>query len=194
MARPEGIEPPAYRFEACRSIQLSYGRVGQLPASRSRRQPKWYHRLRVDRSRSTLSLIRRNLRSKPLPICPSWTQTRTQCSPERSRSRKRRPCRDMQARWLAILNEFRPWFLRRGARRDGTGGGTLFRCTPCCVSRARCVMWKRRCGPHYALASMISGRLDRRAEQDQKIFFKRVAHVKRVLVEIVQRFDSRTLC
>ncbi len=27
MARPEGIEPPAYRFEACRSIQLSYGRV-----------------------------------------------------------------------------------------------------------------------------------------------------------------------
>ena len=27
MARPEGIEPPAYRFEACRSIHLSYGRV-----------------------------------------------------------------------------------------------------------------------------------------------------------------------
>ena len=26
--RPEGIEPPAYRFEACRSIHLSYGRVG----------------------------------------------------------------------------------------------------------------------------------------------------------------------
>ena len=25
--RPEGVEPPAYRFEACRSIQLSYGRV-----------------------------------------------------------------------------------------------------------------------------------------------------------------------
>ena len=24
--RPEGIEPPAYRFEACRSIHLSYGR------------------------------------------------------------------------------------------------------------------------------------------------------------------------
>ena len=24
--RPEGLEPPAYRFEACRSIQLSYGR------------------------------------------------------------------------------------------------------------------------------------------------------------------------
>ena len=27
MARPEGLEPPAYRFEACRSIQLSYGRT-----------------------------------------------------------------------------------------------------------------------------------------------------------------------
>ena len=30
MARPEGLEPPAYRFEACRSIQLSYGRA-RLP-------------------------------------------------------------------------------------------------------------------------------------------------------------------
>ena len=27
MVRPEGVEPPAYRFEACRSIQLSYGRA-----------------------------------------------------------------------------------------------------------------------------------------------------------------------
>src|SRR5215831_992032 len=27
MVRPEGVEPPAYRVEACRSIQLSYGRV-----------------------------------------------------------------------------------------------------------------------------------------------------------------------
>jgi hypothetical protein len=26
LVRPEGIEPPAYRFEACRSIHLSYGR------------------------------------------------------------------------------------------------------------------------------------------------------------------------
>jgi hypothetical protein len=27
VVRPEGIEPPAYRFEACRSIHLSYGRI-----------------------------------------------------------------------------------------------------------------------------------------------------------------------
>src|SRR5262249_43231741 len=27
LVRPEGVEPPAYRFEACRSIQLSYGRT-----------------------------------------------------------------------------------------------------------------------------------------------------------------------
>jgi hypothetical protein len=34
MVRPEGVEPPAYRFEACRSIQLSYGRTdGQLDAA-----------------------------------------------------------------------------------------------------------------------------------------------------------------
>jgi hypothetical protein len=30
VARPEGLEPPAYRFEACRSIQLSYGRTRSL--------------------------------------------------------------------------------------------------------------------------------------------------------------------
>ena len=29
--RPEGIEPPAYRFEACRSIHLSYGRTLEIP-------------------------------------------------------------------------------------------------------------------------------------------------------------------
>jgi hypothetical protein len=27
MVRPEGLEPPAYWFEANRSIQLSYGRA-----------------------------------------------------------------------------------------------------------------------------------------------------------------------
>ena len=36
MVRPEGLEPPAYRFEACRSIQLSYGRAmnKNLPQTR----------------------------------------------------------------------------------------------------------------------------------------------------------------
>ena len=27
LARPEGLEPPTYRFEVCRSIQLSYRRA-----------------------------------------------------------------------------------------------------------------------------------------------------------------------
>jgi hypothetical protein len=27
LVRPEGLEPPAYWFEASRSIQLSYGRI-----------------------------------------------------------------------------------------------------------------------------------------------------------------------
>ena len=47
LVRPEGIEPPAYRFEACRSIHLSYGRtlraivVTGSPglSGRGRRQP-----------------------------------------------------------------------------------------------------------------------------------------------------------
>jgi hypothetical protein len=30
LARPEGLEPPAYWFEANRSIQLSYGRVESI--------------------------------------------------------------------------------------------------------------------------------------------------------------------
>ena len=29
MVRPEGLEPPAYWFEASRSIQLSYGRLSE---------------------------------------------------------------------------------------------------------------------------------------------------------------------
>jgi hypothetical protein len=33
VVRPEGIEPPAYRFEACRSIHLSYGRNHGVGAS-----------------------------------------------------------------------------------------------------------------------------------------------------------------
>jgi hypothetical protein len=38
LARPEGLEPPAYWFEASRSIQLSYGRITHriiLESSRS---------------------------------------------------------------------------------------------------------------------------------------------------------------
>ena len=36
MVRPEGLEPPAYWFEASRSIQLSYGRLsGRTILSRS---------------------------------------------------------------------------------------------------------------------------------------------------------------
>ena len=36
MVRPEGLEPPAYWFEASRSIQLSYGRVETESAILSR--------------------------------------------------------------------------------------------------------------------------------------------------------------
>jgi hypothetical protein len=36
LARPEGLEPPAYWFEANRSIQLSYGRARL-------RTSTWYH-------------------------------------------------------------------------------------------------------------------------------------------------------
>ena len=32
LARPEGLEPPAYWFEASRSIRLSYGRVALIVA------------------------------------------------------------------------------------------------------------------------------------------------------------------
>ena len=35
MVRPEGLEPPAYWFEASRSIRLSYGRVGIIVAFRA---------------------------------------------------------------------------------------------------------------------------------------------------------------
>src|SRR5438477_11999091 len=52
VARPEGRETPAYRFEACRSIQLSYGRVerrstlrGALILSRSPVQPSRHARI-----------------------------------------------------------------------------------------------------------------------------------------------------
>ena len=34
LVRPEGLEPPAYWFEASRSIQLSYGRTTLIDSSR----------------------------------------------------------------------------------------------------------------------------------------------------------------
>jgi hypothetical protein len=36
VVRPEGLEPPAYWFEASRSIQLSYGRLERIPFYRGR--------------------------------------------------------------------------------------------------------------------------------------------------------------
>ena len=39
MARPEGLEPPAYWFEASRSIRLSYGRVVNIVSSTQGQMP-----------------------------------------------------------------------------------------------------------------------------------------------------------
>jgi hypothetical protein len=41
MVRPEGLEPPAYRFEACRSIQLSYGRTFVILEQPRRSRHPW---------------------------------------------------------------------------------------------------------------------------------------------------------
>ncbi len=45
MVRPEGLEPPAYRFEACRSIQLSYGRLQERDHSTAREPAERYGRI-----------------------------------------------------------------------------------------------------------------------------------------------------
>ena len=47
MVRPEGLEPPAYWFEASRSIQLSYGRVEESDYSNARDAAERYGRIRV---------------------------------------------------------------------------------------------------------------------------------------------------
>src|SRR6266852_3798822 len=62
VARPEGLEPPAYRFEACRSIQLSYGRVRIiLPLLRARHQRLDIARRARCAGRHHLRLATRNL-------------------------------------------------------------------------------------------------------------------------------------
>jgi hypothetical protein len=43
LARPEGLEPPAYWFEANRSIQLSYGRVVSIPTNLACLLEVWDH-------------------------------------------------------------------------------------------------------------------------------------------------------
>jgi hypothetical protein len=47
VARPEGLEPPAYWFEASRSIRLSYGRVAPIVTSDHSSQPFAQESLRV---------------------------------------------------------------------------------------------------------------------------------------------------
>ena len=47
MVRPEGLEPPAYWFEASRSIQLSYGRREKSDHSNARDQAERYGRISV---------------------------------------------------------------------------------------------------------------------------------------------------
>ena len=56
--RPEGIEPPAYRFEACRSIRLSYGRVERF----------YYVWNRVGRRHSSAGLITTSHQVPPAPF------------------------------------------------------------------------------------------------------------------------------
>ena len=41
MVRPEGLEPPAYWFEASRSIQLSYRRTRRKASANPIRQPQY---------------------------------------------------------------------------------------------------------------------------------------------------------
>ncbi len=47
LVRPEGLEPPAYWFEASRSIQLSYGRMEESNHCSARDAAERYGRIRV---------------------------------------------------------------------------------------------------------------------------------------------------
>jgi hypothetical protein len=74
LVRPEGLEPPAYRFEACRSIQLSYGRlmdcrlqtrdISTTYGRIRRRQVRWTAPTRV---------------IPPVPQQPPWSRLRLKC-------------------------------------------------------------------------------------------------------------------
>jgi hypothetical protein len=73
LVRPEGFEPPAYRFEACRSIQLSYGRM-----MRSSRRVLWRS---IDWHPGALPRRNRRPSSCAYPIMPDrrqqdWRQLR----------------------------------------------------------------------------------------------------------------------
>ena len=63
MARPEGVEPPAYRFEACRSIQLSYGRVAIECSAGARIGQPAFARSDIQRATAWQALMSRRTQS-----------------------------------------------------------------------------------------------------------------------------------
>jgi hypothetical protein len=61
MVRPEGFEPPAYWFEASRSIQVSYGRRTMIAANPVRTE---------SHNAGTDQLVCRGTRFVPTIVCP----------------------------------------------------------------------------------------------------------------------------